>query len=175
MNQTKNVQAMLTPEAHTIRVLFSASVRSDAMRTYKYVTTHTVKVGDWVVVPVPAPVIHGSGIAAIVRRYTQDYTGTPLLPDGKVPAAALVVAVDDYVDIYPDDTMEYAWTIQNSIDVQQYEERLSTGAKIVATLETCHKNKQKAASKLLAKEIRATILASLPSKAASKLAALTGG
>ena len=150
----KNLAAFLDDGAFTVRVAYQQS----GDNAYKYVANDkSLEVGDWVVVtttttnPAKADAPRRSVIRPDVMHDIEDYaalTAVPglaaaikqedILPPGQRLSIAQIVAIDDGVDIQPNDQIEYKWVVQK-LNLAPYFYLLDRNRRLQATVADAYK------------------------------------
>jgi hypothetical protein len=142
----KNIAAFVDTNAFTVGVRYQHS----AGDSYNYITNdHTIKVGDWVIVPTKdrdynsgssatkrTPVMRP---AAVNMQNLEDITAdmSTIIMEDRL-SVAQVVQIDDAVEIEPDAGIEYKWVVQK-LDLEPYFQLLDRNKKLVSTVADAYK------------------------------------
>jgi hypothetical protein len=178
-----NIAAILTSAARTVKVVFPRGATSnDFLRPYLFVSAYDVKVGDWVIVPAPSS--HTSRgkqlVASLLDNTCAEYkipaAGAQLLllPNNKMPAAAVVVEVHPCVQIPDDCPYPISWLISGAINLAPYYTQLTINSKVNMLAEAAEADAEKAALVARLDASREAALAALGSYVSDALAATVG-
>jgi hypothetical protein len=135
----KNIAALLDKAAYTVQVRYQ---HSDSEHLYTYICNlPELTTGDFVVVPTTVKESAYKPEKTFLPQ--EEFVTAQLAKDarrilkGQRLSIACVVAIDEHVDIQPDDVTEYKWVV-SKVDLAVYDALLARNKQIIDAVQTAY-------------------------------------